>query len=105
MCRCRSAATADATAAALGDPPRSPQHPVAAGTGRGFVGRGPGHLAGDLGIFKNPGVVAVALGLGNAALLCGGWFITTRTRYQTAGRAHAAGLPGHALEPLFLPRP
>ncbi len=40
-----------------------------------------------LGIFKNAKVVAVALGLGNAALLGGGWFVTTRTRYQTAGRA------------------
>ncbi|MGA2257572.1 MAG: hypothetical protein ABSG53_23165, partial [Thermoguttaceae bacterium] len=39
------------------------------------------------GIFKNPEVVAVALGLGNAVLLGSGWFITTRTRYQTAGRA------------------
>jgi hypothetical protein len=40
-----------------------------------------------LGIFKHPEVVAVALGLGNAVLLGGGWFITTRTRYETAGRA------------------
>ena len=40
-----------------------------------------------LGIFKNDKVIAVALGLGNAALLGGGWFVTTRTRYQTAGRA------------------
>ena len=40
-----------------------------------------------LGIFKNALVVAVALGLGNAALLGGGWFVTMRTRYQTAGRA------------------
>ncbi len=40
-----------------------------------------------LGIFEKPWVVAVALGLGNAALLGGGWFVTLRTRYQTAGRA------------------
>ena len=40
-----------------------------------------------LGIFQHAEVVAVALGLGNAALLGGGWFVTTRTRYQTAGRA------------------
>ncbi len=40
-----------------------------------------------LGIFKHAAVVAVALGLGNAALLGGGWFVTMRTRYQTAGRA------------------
>jgi hypothetical protein len=40
-----------------------------------------------LGIFKHPEVVAVALGLCNAALLGGGWFVTQRTRYQTAGRS------------------
>ncbi len=40
-----------------------------------------------LGLFKNPAVVAVALGLGNAALLVGGWAITSYTRYETAGRA------------------
>jgi hypothetical protein len=40
-----------------------------------------------LGIFKHAAVVAVALGLGNAALLGGGWLITMRSRYQTAGRA------------------
>ncbi len=38
-------------------------------------------------IFKEPAVIAVALGLGNAVLLGGGWLVTTRTRYQTAGRA------------------
>jgi len=40
-----------------------------------------------LGIFKNPLVVAVTLGLGNAALLGAGWAITSYTRYQMAGRA------------------
>lgn len=40
-----------------------------------------------LGVFKNPVVVAVALGLGNAVLLGGGWATTAYTRYQTAGRA------------------
>jgi hypothetical protein len=40
-----------------------------------------------LGIFKHAAVVAVVLGLGNAALLGGGWLITMRSRYQTAGRA------------------
>ena len=40
-----------------------------------------------LGIFKHAAVVAVALGLGNAALLGSGWAITLRSRYQTAGRA------------------
>ena len=40
-----------------------------------------------LGVFKNPVVVAVALGIGNAAVLVGGWAIIRFTRYQTAGRA------------------
>jgi hypothetical protein len=39
------------------------------------------------GLFKNPVTVAVALGLGNAAALVGGWAVIGRTRYQTAGRA------------------
>jgi hypothetical protein len=34
-----------------------------------------------------PPTIAVALGIGNAALLAGGWAIIARTRYQTAGRA------------------
>lgn len=40
-----------------------------------------------LGIFKNPVVVAVALGTGNAAVLAGGWATIRFSRYQTAGRA------------------
>ena len=40
-----------------------------------------------LGIFKNPVVVAVALGAGNALLLAGGWATIRCSRYQTAGRA------------------
>ena len=40
-----------------------------------------------LGIFKNPVVVAFALGIANAALLGGGWAIIRFSRYQTAGRA------------------
>jgi hypothetical protein len=39
------------------------------------------------GIFGNPVVVAVALGLGNGALLAGGWAVIGGTRYKTAGRA------------------
>ncbi len=39
------------------------------------------------GIFENPAVVAVALGIGNAAFLLGGWAIIRFSRYQTAGRA------------------
>ena len=40
-----------------------------------------------LGIFKNPVVVAIALGIGNGAVLGGGWATIRYTRYQTAGRA------------------
>jgi hypothetical protein len=40
-----------------------------------------------LGIFNNPAVVAVVLGLANTAVLGGGWAVTHYTRYQTAGRA------------------
>ena len=40
-----------------------------------------------LGIFKEPLVVAAALGLGNPAVLAGGWATIRLTRYQTAGRA------------------
>ena len=40
-----------------------------------------------LGIFKDPVVIAVALGIGNAAVLGGGAAMIRLTRYQTAGRA------------------
>ncbi len=40
-----------------------------------------------LGIFDNPLIVAVALGIGNAAVLGGGWAMIRFSRYQTAGRA------------------
>jgi hypothetical protein len=40
-----------------------------------------------VGVFANPPVAAVVLGLGNAALLGGGWAVLRFTRYQTAGRA------------------
>jgi hypothetical protein len=40
-----------------------------------------------VGVFKDPIVVAVALGLGNAAVLGGGWATIRFSRYQTAGRA------------------
>ena len=40
-----------------------------------------------LGIFKNPVVVAVALGIGNAAVLAAGWATIRFSRYQIAGRA------------------
>jgi hypothetical protein len=40
-----------------------------------------------LGLFEHQVVVAVALGIGNTALLLCGWAITSYTRYQSAGRA------------------
>ncbi len=40
-----------------------------------------------LGIFENKVVIAVAMGLGTAAGLFGGWAAILRTRYQLAGRA------------------
>ncbi len=57
-----------------------------------------------LGIFKHAAVVAVALGLGNAALLGGGWIVTLRSALpDRRTRTDAAGMSGHAVEPLFLP--
>ena len=41
----------------------------------------------SLGIFNNPHVLAVALGLGTLALLGAGWFLALRTRYHIAGQA------------------
>src|SRR5262245_609956 len=41
----------------------------------------------SLGIFENKKVVAVALGLGNAVLLAGGFALIRFTRYQIAGRS------------------
>lgn len=40
-----------------------------------------------LDLFKNAGFVALALGLGNASLLGGGWALILKTRYHNAGRA------------------
>lgn len=37
--------------------------------------------------FERPEVIATALGIGNVALLLGGWGVIRGTRYQTAGRA------------------
>ena len=39
------------------------------------------------GYFENPHFVAVCLGIGNGALLAGGWALIRFTRYQMAGRA------------------
>jgi hypothetical protein len=41
----------------------------------------------SMGLFDSPLFVAVALGLGNAALLAGGWAMILRTRFKEAGRA------------------
>ncbi len=41
----------------------------------------------SLGVFKDPRVLAVALGLGTLAILGSGWFLTLRTRYRLAGQA------------------
>ena len=57
------------------------------------------------GVFQNPLIVAVCIGTANLAGLLGGWALLTKTRYQLAGRADAARLPGHAAEPVVLPRP
>lgn len=39
------------------------------------------------GVFKDPRVLAVALGTGTLAILGAGWFLTLRTRYRIAGQA------------------
>jgi hypothetical protein len=39
------------------------------------------------GIFQNRLFLAICLGIGNGALLAGGWALIAGTRYQTAGRA------------------
>ncbi|MEM9354016.1 MAG: hypothetical protein AAGA92_13460 [Planctomycetota bacterium] len=54
----------------------------------------------SVGFFANPITVAVALGLGNAAILAGGCAMFRYTRFQTAGRAIA--LLGCVLLPLNL---
>ncbi len=41
----------------------------------------------SLGLFDNPGFIAIALGAGNAALLGAGYALILRTRFQNAGRA------------------
>jgi hypothetical protein len=41
----------------------------------------------SLGIFKDPHVLAIALGIGTLAVIAGGWFLTLRTRYRIAGQA------------------
>jgi hypothetical protein len=39
------------------------------------------------GVFKDPHVLAIALGVGTLSILGGGWFLTLRTRYRIAGQA------------------
>ena len=41
----------------------------------------------SLGVFENPLVMAVALGVGSLAVLAAGWWVSLRTKYATAGRA------------------
>jgi hypothetical protein len=41
----------------------------------------------SLGIFKDPTVLAVALGIGTLAILGGGWWLVLKTRFRTAGQA------------------
>jgi hypothetical protein len=41
----------------------------------------------SLGIFKDPRMTAVVLGIGSLAVLGGGWAVTLRTRFAVAGRA------------------
>jgi hypothetical protein len=39
------------------------------------------------GIFKNPTILAVALGIGTVAILCAGWWVVLATRFRIAGQA------------------
>ena len=41
----------------------------------------------SLGVFDDPRVVAVALGIGTAAMLAAGWTVTLKTRHRMAGQA------------------
>ncbi len=41
----------------------------------------------SLGVFKDPHVLAVALGVGTLAILGAGWYFTLRTRFRIAGQA------------------
>ena len=40
----------------------------------------------SLGVFKNPHVLAAALGIGTLAIVGSGWFVTLRTRFRVAGQ-------------------
>ena len=41
----------------------------------------------SLGIFEDPTVLAVAMGIGTLAILGGGWWLVLKTRFRTAGQA------------------
>lgn len=41
----------------------------------------------SLGVFKNPHVLAAALGFGTLSIIAAGWFVTLRTRFHIAGQA------------------
>jgi len=39
------------------------------------------------GVFQNPTILAVALGIGTLAILCAGWWVVLTTRFRIAGQA------------------
>lgn len=41
----------------------------------------------SLGVFENPVVLAIAMGVGTLAILGAGWFVVLRTRFRIAGQA------------------
>lgn len=41
----------------------------------------------SLGIFKDPTILAIAMGIGTAALMGGGWWLTLKSRFHMAGQA------------------
>lgn len=65
--------------------PRSIQWMLAIGGALGVLGLL--IWLGSLGIFENKLVLAVAMGIGTAAVIAAGWWMVLKTRYQTAGRA------------------
>jgi hypothetical protein len=55
--------------------------------GGGLVVLGLVILLVSLGFFQNKETVAIAMGIGSLAILGGGWYVTLKTRYHTAGQA------------------
>ena len=54
----------------------------------------------SLGIFKDPTVLAIAMGIGSLVLLGGGWWLELKSRFRTAG--HALTFLGCVVAPLNL---